>query len=251
MSALSPALTPRMVDVGGQRRVYVWETPVRITHWLIFVAILILSVTGFLIGRPVINPAGEARAHHLMATVKVIHFYAAILFTTSILARVIWMFTGNVYSRWHQFVPMDGRRRGGVWGTLRFYLFLDRQTPPFAGHNPVAGLSYTLVFGLYALVTATGFAMYSVDAPVGSPFRKLQWLIPLLGGLPWARWIHHVIMWLLLGFAVHHVYSALLVSHVEKNATMESIFSGFKFLPPKEVDEERAFNARHHKGARG
>ena len=251
MSALSPALTPKTMDVGGQQRVYVWESPVRITHWLIFAAILVLSVTGFLIGRPVINPAGEARAHHVMATVKVIHFYAAIVFTTSILARLIWFFTGNSYSRWHQFLPVDSRRRKGIWGTLRFYLFVDRQTPPFAGHNPVAGLTYTLVFGLYALVTATGFAMYSVDAPVGSPFRKLQWLIPLFGGLPWARWIHHVIMWLLLGFLVHHVYSALLMSHVEKTATMESIFSGFKFLPPEEVDEERAFNARHHKGARG
>lgn len=239
---------------GGPReleRVYVWESPVRITHWLIFASILALSATGFLIGRPVIHSAGEARMHHVMATVKIIHFYSAIVFTTSILARLIWMLTGNVYSRWHQFVPVDARRRKGVWGTLRFYLFIDRDAPPFVGHNPVAGLSYAAVFGLYLLVTATGFAMYSVDAPVASPFRKLQWLIPLFGGLPWARWIHHAIMWLLLGFAVHHVYSALLMSHVEKNATLESIFSGYKFFPRREVEEERAFNARRHRGARG
>jgi Ni/Fe-hydrogenase 1 B-type cytochrome subunit len=37
-------------------------------------------------------------------------------------------------------------------------------------------------------------------------------------------------MWLLLGFAVHHVYSAVLMSTVEANATMESIFSGYKFV---------------------
>jgi len=233
------------------QRVYVWEAPVRITHWLIFFSILALSVTGFLIGRPVINPAGEARMHHVMATVKIVHFYSGIVFTTSILARLIWMLTGNVYSRWHQFVPVDARRRRGVLGTLRFYTFIDRNAPPFVGHNPVAGLSYTAIFGLYFLVTATGFALYSVGAPVGSPFRKLQWLIPLFGGLPWARWIHHAIMWLLLGFAVHHVYSALLMSHVEKNACLESIFSGYKFFPRHELEEERAFNARHHRGARG
>ncbi len=37
-------------------------------------------------------------------------------------------------------------------------------------------------------------------------------------------------MYLLLGFAVHHVYSAILMSQVEASATMESIFSGFKFV---------------------
>ena len=34
-----------------------------------------------------------------------------------------------------------------------------------------------------------------------------------------ARWIHHVVMWLLLGFTVHHVYSAVLVAIIEKNGT--------------------------------
>ena len=34
-----------------------------------------------------------------------------------------------------------------------------------------------------------------------------------------ARWIHHIVMWLLLGFTVHHVYSAVLVAIIEKNGT--------------------------------
>ena len=45
-----------------------------------------------------------------------------------------------------------------------------------------------------------------------------------------ARFIHHIVMWLLLGFGVHHVYSAVLMSQIEQNATMESIFTGYKFL---------------------
>ena len=40
-------------------------------------------------------------------------------------------------------------------------------------------------------------------------------------------------MWLLLGFAVHHVYSAVLMATVEKNGTMDSIFSGYKLVPPR------------------
>jgi Ni/Fe-hydrogenase 1 B-type cytochrome subunit len=37
-------------------------------------------------------------------------------------------------------------------------------------------------------------------------------------------------MWLLLGFMVHHVYSGVLMSTIEGNGTMESIFSGYKFV---------------------
>ena len=42
-------------------------------------------------------------------------------------------------------------------------------------------------------------------------------------------------MWLLWGFVVHHVYSAILMSQVEGNATMESIFSGYKFVQRDDV----------------
>jgi Ni/Fe-hydrogenase 1 B-type cytochrome subunit len=53
-------------------------------------------------------------------------------------------------------------------------------------------------------------------------------------------------MWLLLGFAVHHVYSSVLMTTVEANATMESIFSGNKFVPREdlEMSEYRHINRR-------
>ena len=49
------------------------------------------------------------------------------------------------------------------------------------------------------------------------------------------RWLHHGFMWMLIGFAVHHVYSAVLMSQVEANATVESIFSGYKFVPREDL----------------
>jgi len=44
------------------------------------------------------------------------------------------------------------------------------------------------------------------------------------------RLAHHLIMWLLIAFALHHVYSAFLVDSEEGNGLMSSIFSGFKFI---------------------
>jgi Ni/Fe-hydrogenase 1 B-type cytochrome subunit len=220
---------------GDLVRVYVWELPVRLAHWCIVLAIAVLAATGFYIGHPFVIASGPAGTRFVMGTVKVVHFYAAIVFTLAVAARIGWMFLGNPYARWDKFVPVTGRRLGGIWATLEFYLFLLRKPPGFVGHNPVAGLAYTLVFGLYLAAIGTGLAMYALSAHVDSPLRAFGALVPLFGGLQAARWIHHVIMWLLLGFAVHHVYSSLLMSQVEANATIESIFSGYKFVPREDL----------------
>jgi Ni/Fe-hydrogenase 1 B-type cytochrome subunit len=216
-------------------RVYVWQLPVRIAHWLIAGSIVVLSVTGFYIGHPFITVSGPAGRHFVMGTMKVVHFYAAIVFTLAVGARVIWMFTGNRYARWDKFVPVHSRRLRGLWPTVKFYLFMLRKPPGFVGHNPVAGLAYAAVFGLYLVEILTGLTLYGASAHVDSPLRAFAALAPWMGGLQSARWTHHVVMWLLIGFAVHHVYSAMLMSTVEQNGTMESIFSGYKFVPREDL----------------
>ena len=39
-------------------RLYVWQVPVRVTHWVIVACIVILSVTGVYIADPFLIPAG-------------------------------------------------------------------------------------------------------------------------------------------------------------------------------------------------
>jgi Ni/Fe-hydrogenase 1 B-type cytochrome subunit len=220
--------------------VYVWELPVRITHWLIFGAIAVLAVTGFYISYPFITVTGPASDHFVMGTVKVIHFYAAIVFVLSVLARIGWMFTGNRYSRWYQFIPITRPRLRHLVRTLKFYLFLGKEPPGSVGHNALAGVTYSALYLVFFLMIATGFAMYSQSAAVGSPMRAFRFLIPLFGGLQSARWIHHVGMWLLIAFPFHHVYSALMVSVVEGNATVESIFSGYKTVTRETLTKDAA-----------
>ena len=221
---------------SGVVRVYVWEVPVRITHWLIALSIVVLSVTGVYIGYPFITVSGPAGQHFVMGWAKAIHGYAAYVFIAAVLTRVIWMFTGNKYARWDKFIPVRLERRHGLWPTLKFYLFALRKPPGFVGHNPLAGLTYTLVFGLYFLAIATGLVMRGASAEVDSPLRWFASWAPLFGGLQIARWIHHGVMWLLLGFAVHHVYSSILMSTIEANATTESMLSGYKFVPPEDLE---------------
>ncbi|MFN7963720.1 MAG: Ni/Fe-hydrogenase, b-type cytochrome subunit [Thermoanaerobaculia bacterium] len=216
-------------------RVHVWEWPVRLTHWLNVLALLVLSATGIYLGHPFLVVPGPAGQRFVMGTVRLVHFYSAIVFTLSVLSRIAWMFLGNKYSRWDKFLPVARLRREGLWPTLKFYLFGQRKPPGFVGHNPLAGLAYTLIFALFLLQIATGLALYSASCHLGSPLKIFQFLVPALGGLQVARLIHHIVMWLLLGFGVHHVYSAVLMSMVEPTATMESIFSGYKFVPEEDL----------------
>jgi Ni/Fe-hydrogenase 1 B-type cytochrome subunit len=220
-------------------RVLVWSWPVRLSHWLIAGSIAVLAVTGIYIGNPFLPVQGEATRHFVMGTVKSIHFWAAMVFATSVLCRVLWMFAGNPYERWHQFLPVARHRLIGIFETATFYTFLRRDPPKHVGHNPLAGLIYTLVFGLYALMIVTGLALLSANAHVDSPLRAFAFLVPWLGGLQLARFIHHVSMWLILGFVAHHVWSAFLIGVVERAGLLDSIFTGYKFVSPEAAERAR------------
>jgi Ni/Fe-hydrogenase 1 B-type cytochrome subunit len=218
-------------------RVRVWDRVVRLTHWTIALAILVLSVTGLYIGRPFLLSPGPAGEHFTMGTIKVVHFYAAIAFTVAVLSRIAWLFLGTGHARWRELVPVDPERRRGLWRAILFYSFLRKRLDPAVGHNPAAGLAYVAVFGLELVMIATGLGLYAADASVGSPVRSFAFVLTLLGSAQTARWIHHVVMWLLLGFFVQHFYSAVLTSAVEGEGEMDAIFSGNKWV--------RASEARH------
>ncbi len=221
---------PPVVEEANIERVYVWDIVIRLTHWTIALSILVLSVTGIYIGNPFITHSGPAGEHFTMGYMKIVHFYTAIVFSAAVVSRIIWMFIGPYHARWHRFIPVHPHRRRAMWGTFKFYTFLQ-PTPPLAiGHNPLAGMIYGLVYLLLVLMILTGLALYSVSAHV-SYMKMWDFLLPIFGGPQTARWIHHIVMWLIIGFFCHHIWSAIIVARVEKNGVLDSIFSGYKFFP--------------------
>jgi Ni/Fe-hydrogenase 1 B-type cytochrome subunit len=218
-------------------RVYVWQVPVRVTHWVIALSIFVLAFTGYFISNPPLTAPGPARDYFMMGRLRLVHSYTAILFSAAVLARGLWSLVGNRYSSWRIFLPVEAKRFKALLGTLGYYLFLLRKPPGFVGHNPLAGLVYFFVWLLYCTMILTGLAMLSATAPIDSYLRWFAFLQPLLGGLATIRYLHHVVMWLLLGFFAHHVFSSILMSNIEQNGTMESIFSGFKFVPREDLEK--------------
>jgi len=217
----------------GLEPVYVWQLPVRLAHWALFFSILILAATGYYIAHPFISVPGPASAHFVMGSMRSVHLYASIVFTLAALVRIYWAFAGNRYARWSELIPVSRQRWRSFRQSALFYTFLSREPVHYLGHNALAGLSYAAIFAVYFVMMATGFALYTVYAPLGSPMQVFGFLIPLFDGLQVARLIHDIGMWAILIFAVAHVYFPVLYSIVEHNGVFDSIFSGYKFREPQ------------------
>jgi len=221
----------------ARERTYIWELPVRVTHWLIFFSFLILTATGYYIMNPFISvPGPAANGHFVMGTARTIHMYTAIVFSLAVLVRIYWMFVGNSYARLTQLIPVTLERIRDLGDTLLYFCFVRRELDKYSGHDALAGATYGLIFVVYLVKIATGLALYTVYAPVNSPFQLFRVLIPVVGGLQAARLIHIISIWVILTFAVVHIYCVWVFSAVQRFGIADSIFSGYSFFPQGKAD---------------
>jgi Ni/Fe-hydrogenase 1 B-type cytochrome subunit len=221
--------------VPGQVRVYVWEWPIRFSHWVIVITILILSITGYYMHSPYVLARGHTA--YVMGTMRFVHLLAAYAFTLGVAVRIVWFFLGNRWSHINQYVPTTGKRWRDMLAVGKYYIFLAWSPVSYIGHNPLAGASYLVIYCLAVIEILTGFALFSTVA--GSPVRKffIGWL-PRLIDIQYLRETHFLIMFVFWMFFIHHLYTAILVSVEEESGLMDSIFSGYKFIPKQHLDRE-------------
>jgi Ni/Fe-hydrogenase 1 B-type cytochrome subunit len=231
--------TSRIIDsfvpAASQRvRLYVWQVPVRVTHWVIFACIVVLSVTGLYIADPFLFPPGGS----IMMVMRFTHMLAAFTFVTAGLVRTYWLFAGNRFANWRAFIPTNRTQLREIIRQTGWYLFVRPNAPKVLGHNQLAAGTYMVVFFLFLVQILTGFAMVAIHGI--QPWHALfGWVPSVMFGVQGVRLIHHLVTWAVIAFAIHHVYSALLVDHVERNGLMSSIFTGYKFVTRQEVIEAR------------
>jgi Ni/Fe-hydrogenase 1 B-type cytochrome subunit len=235
MSTQAPS-PPRPAPAGDRVVVRVWDLPVRLIHWLLVATILVLSVTGFYIGTPTLW-AGSGSSAYLMGKMHAVHIGAGWAFTALLIARVAWMFLGNRWARWDQFLPLGRQRLRLSRESLAYYSFFRREPPAVIGHNPLAGLTYLVLFAMFAVQAITGFALESLEDPDGLMWRLTGWVFKV-APIPEVRLLHHLVMWLTAGFVVHHVYSAVLVDREEHSGLVSSIVTGDKSVPRQPLEGE-------------
>jgi Ni/Fe-hydrogenase 1 B-type cytochrome subunit len=212
------------------RRVYVWEFPVRLYHWVNALCVLVLVGSGYVIGKPVaISYSGEAYQQYWFGTVRFLHFVAAFVFFFNFLVRIYWGFVGNRYAKWNNFLPFKPSQIREMFSVLSVDALLARKTERISiGHNALAGLVYFLSFLVFLFQSITGFALYSSMSGSWLP-RLFSWIVPLMGGDFAVRQWHHAFMWFFIVFTIGHVYLVFYHDYIEGRGTMSSMVGGWKF----------------------
>ncbi len=211
---------------------YVWEFPIRAFHWINFVCIIGLIITGFLIGNPpAILSELEASEQFWFGKVRMIHFILAYVWVFNFIFRIYWGFVGSEYVQWKNWNPFSKAKREELKEVLKVDITLYQLEGKISlGHNPLAILSYWIFFLVTVLQLATGFAYYSQMSNFWLP-KLFTWLVPLFGGEYNIRMIHHITTWFFIIFFMIHVYIVFYHDYIEGRGTMSSIVSGWKFIP--------------------
>lgn len=210
-------------------KVYVWELPVRIFHWVNAAAIVILMITGLYIANPFLSPTVHTHATPsiVMTLMRNIHFYTAFIFTAFLIFRCYWSFKGNQYSRSY---PWRLEFWQGAFEVLKYYLFLPNKKKHYIGHNPMAELSYWIfiVFGSI-VISFTGYYLLFEPTPHTWYAALFSWVPAVFGGDSMSvRGVHHLVAWFFIIFTIIHIYMAFRDDYLGKNGSMSSICTGYK-----------------------
>ena len=218
---------------------YVWELPVRFYHWVNALCIVILCVTGFVIADPpAILSASEATFAFWFGNVRFIHFVAAFVFLFNFVFRIYWGFVGNSFSSWKNFIPYRKSQWVEIFEVIKVDI-LQLKTKPIEsiGHNALASVIYFGLFIAFLLQCLTGFGLYAQMSKAFLP-KMFVWVIPLFGGDLPVRFIHHILMWFFIIFAIVHVYLVLYHDYIERRGVTSSIIGGWKFIEEEVAEKE-------------
>jgi Ni/Fe-hydrogenase 1 B-type cytochrome subunit len=217
--------------MSERKRVYVWEVPVRLTHWLFVLSIAAFTVTGIYIGNTYLHAASSKE--YIMGWMRFIHFVSAYAFLMSFIIRMYWSLAGNRYAAVSSWLPFTEKKMGSFVDELKYYLFLSRKPSYAVGHTSLAGLTYIIIFLLFIFEIFSGFALYSVNH-TGAVWTALGGWMRGFMHIQMIRLYHHLVMYLLLAFALIHLYVVIFSDSKDKNGLLLSIFNGYKFVTGKE-----------------
>lgn len=205
-------------------RLHCWSILLRLFHWMFALSIVFLVVTGFYINNPWTNTMIEGSFAFPMATMRYIHYIAAYTFSAAVAIRLFLYIFGNAQERIWDILPFTGRNLNNLKKTLLQYSYISDEHDERLGHNILAGLAYLFTFIAAIFMVFSGFFMLYPEATFWQ-----GWGVMLFGSQQFARYLHHILMWWFMIFAVIHIYLCIWNDSIEPEGLISSIFTGAKF----------------------
>lgn len=214
-------------------KIYVYQGPLRFWHWLNALCIVVLCVTGYLIGSPPASVPGEASDSFLFGNIRMVHFIAGQTLAIIFLARIYWAFAGNTHARQIFLVPVwSGKWWKEVFFEAGWYSFIHKHPKKYIGHNPLAQLAMFFLFILpLVFMIFTGFALYAEGHGIESTwYAAFGWVFQVLGNSFWVHTLHHIGMWIIIFFTIVHVYAAIREDIMSRQSMLSTMISGWRYF---------------------
>ena len=204
---------------------YCWSVLFRLFHWMYALSIVALVTTGFYINGPWTNTMIEGSASWPMAYMRFIHFVAAYVFAAAILIRTFLYIFGNKQERVMDILPVTPRNIKNLFSTILNYAYISDSHDERLGHNVLAGVTYLFTFVIALLMIVSGFYMLFPETPFWEGLG-----LAIFGNQQASRFIHHLLMWWFMIFALIHVYLCIWNDVKSPEGIISSIFTGDKFM---------------------
>jgi len=214
-------------------KIYVYETPLRLWHWMNALCLVTLCISGFLIGKPLPSVGGEASESFVFGYVRLIHFVAGQLLMVIFIYRIGWAFLGNHHA-WQLFMPpfWSPKWWREVAHEVRWYLFMEKVPKKYVGHNPLAQFAMFFFF-LIPLINGmlTGGALYAEGAGTDSWwYGAFGWVFGVYGDSFSVHTIHRLTMWVIVCFALVHIYVAVREDIMSRQSLVSTMISGWRYF---------------------
>ena len=183
-------------------KIKVWDLPIRICHWMLVIIIAFQFISVKVLDEGMLTNATQW------------HFYAGYACLAIIIFRVLWGVLGTHYAKFSQFVLSPIK-------TLHYLRGMGLQS--HVGHNPAGAYS---VIALVSLILAQAISgLFTTDDIFNDG--------PYYGVLDdfWqdvVNYIHHNIVYVLLGFIVLHIGAILFYKVKHKQHLTSAMITGQK-----------------------
>ncbi len=168
--------------------------PRRIYHWIDFVSVVALIVSGWYIHMPFPWAPG------LMGAMRSVHFVFMYIFGINLFLRIYYGFFGKT-GDWEKYLKQEVSLKTIKWALRHYLLFED--CPEKGKCSILQNTAYAIIVILFALQVATGAILY---VPENRLFASAAYYF---GGLSSVRSIHFFFMWATVCFIIVHHYMAM------------------------------------------
>lgn len=184
-------------------KTYIWNTSIRISHWLLAIGFTIAYISG---------------ENHLNENM---HYAMGALAATIAFMRILYGFFGSKYARFSDFPLSFSEMK-------KFIQSLQEPKSRFAGHNPMASYVMIGIFLTAVITGASGYFLYQSE--MGGAYNEDLW-----------EEVHELFSHMFLFLVIAHLLGLAVDFFFHKSdGTLKSIFTGYKQIQA-ESSHQNAF----------